>query len=310
MINRGISEKKITHDSASEQDMISSFMTNFSIETTPNSAKKVESFSQILRPRTTVYITFLPGSDYKDTVKTARRLRDEGMVPAPHFAARSISSPEMLNDYLARASGEAGVDKVLLIAGASKEPIGPYSDTMQLLETGAFDREGIKQIGLAGHPEGSPDMSDEAISNALNWKNTFAENSDANFHIVTQFCFEADPIIIWDKKINSHGNKLPIHIGIPGIAKISTLLNYSISCGIGNSLQFIKKQSKNIANLIKTQSPDILVRDLALYTANNKNSSIKGVHLYPLGGLVKSAEWGYASVDKKFTLNNQGFKVY
>ena len=302
-------QKENEHRGSLEDDRISKFMEGFSIETTPNSAKKVESFSKILRPNTTVYITFLPGSDYKETITTAKRLKNEGMQPAPHFAARSITSREMLADYLARASGEAGVEKVLIIAGAMKQAIGPYSDTMQLLETGLFDFQGIKNIGLSGHPEGSPDMSDKAIEEALKWKNEFAERSSANFHIVTQFCFEAAPIIAWDKAINSAGNKLPIHIGIPGIAKLSTLLNYSISCGIGNSLQFIKRQSKNIGNLIKTQAPDVLVRDLAKYTAEDKKSSIKGVHLYPLGGLLKSAEWGYATVDKRLNLKNKGFEI-
>ena len=285
------------------------FMEGFTVETTPASAEKVADFRELLRPGTVVYITFLPGSDYNDTVAVAKRLRKEGFEPAPHFAARSMASRAMLEDYLARVTGEAGVDHVLTIAGAVSSPLGPYSDSMQMLETGLFDRHGVKRIGVAGHPEGSPDMSDEAIAEALAWKNGLAERSDAAMHIVTQFCFEAEPIIAWDRRLNAEGNRLPIRIGVPGIAKLQTLVKYAMACGIGNSINFIKKQAANVTKLLTQQEPDRLVRDLARYAATDPACGIKGVHMYPLGGLKKSADWGYAVADGAFALNKDGFKV-
>ncbi|MEO1161500.1 MAG: methylenetetrahydrofolate reductase, partial [Pseudomonadota bacterium] len=206
-------------DVSLEARSIIDLMSGFTVETTPASAAKVADFRTMLRPGTTVYITFLPGSDYNDTVATAKRLRDEGFEPAPHFSARSIESAAMFEDYLARVAGEAGVDHVLAIAGALDKPLGPYSDSTQLLETGLFDKHGIRQIGVAGHPEGSPDMSDQAIADALAWKNAYAGKTDAAMHIVTQFAFEAAPVIAWDKALRAAGNNLPIRIGIPGLAK-------------------------------------------------------------------------------------------
>jgi len=288
---------------------IMNLMGDFTVETTPTSAAKMADFREVLRPGAIVYITFLPGSDYKDTIATAKRLRDEGFIPAPHFAARSIESAAQFEDYLDRAVSEAGVDHILTIAGALKEPLGPYSDSMQLLETGLFDKYGIKQIGVAGHPEGSPDMSDEAIAEAVAWKNGFAERSDAAVHILTQFCFEAQPIIDWDKALNAEGNTLPIRIGAPGIAKISTLLNYAMACGIGNSMQFIKKQAKNVTKLMKVQAPDALIADLAEYMANDPKCGITGIHMYPLGGLRKTAAWSYATADGKVSMKPGGFDV-
>jgi len=272
-------------------------------------AAKMQDFREVLRPGTTVYITFLPGSDYKDTVATAKRLRDEGFEPAPHFAARSIETAAQFEDYLDRAVSEAGVDHILTIAGALKDPLGPYSDSMKLLETGLFDKYGIKQIGVAGHPEGSPDMSDDAISQAIAWKNGFAERSDASVHILTQFCFESRPIIEWDRALNAQGNTLPIRIGAPGIAKISTLLNYAMACGIGNSMQFIKKQARNVTKLMKVQAPDVLISELADYKATDPNCGIDGVHMYPLGGLRKTAAWSYAVADGKIQPKTSGFDV-
>jgi len=294
---------------APEAAAIAGFMDGFTVETTPVSASKVKNFGDMLRPGAVVYITFLPGSDYRDTIAVARRLRAEGFEPAPHFAARSIRSHAEFEDYLARVTGEAGVEHVLTIAGAVDSPVGPFADSMALLETGLFDRYRIRQIGVAGHPEGSPDMSDEAIAKALAWKNGFAERSDAAMHIVTQFCFEAAPIIAWDRRLNAEGNRLPIRIGVPGIAKLSTLLNYAMSCGVGNSIRFLKKQAANVSRLVRPQAPDRLLRELAAYWVEDPKCGIAGVHMYPLGGLRKSAAWSYGVVDGAFDLTQDGFKV-
>ena len=70
----------------------------FLFETTPFVAEKIGNFSDFIRPSTTIFITFLPGSDYKKTISTAKKINTEGLNPAPHFAARSISSKKMLED--------------------------------------------------------------------------------------------------------------------------------------------------------------------------------------------------------------------
>ena len=103
---------------------------------------------------------------------------------------------------------EADVKKILIVGGAGKEQFGPFPDTISLLETGIFDKYGISEIGIAGHPEGSPDITDKEIKKALLLKNKFSETSNAKFFIVSQFCFDADTILNWSKKINSEGNNL------------------------------------------------------------------------------------------------------
>jgi len=282
------------------------FIGDFTAETTPFSAAKVEDFRQVLRPGTTVFITFLPGSDFDDTVAVAARLRAEGFNPVPHLAARSIPDKVFLDNGLRRLRGEADVDEVLTIAGAVDEPTGAYSDSMQILDTGLLDKHGIRKIGVAGHPEGSPDMSDEAISQALDWKNAFAERSDADLYVITQFCFEAAPIIAWDKAMQAAGNQLPIRIGIPGLATIKTLLNYAKACGIGNSITFLKRQARNVTKLMNVSAPDKLICDLADYKAMDPDCGIIGCHMYPLGGIKKTAKWTYAVADGDFVMKPKG----
>lgn len=290
---------------------IRAFLADFTAETTPFSAAKVEDFRQVLRPGATVFITFLPGSDFDDTIAVAARLRREGFNPVPHLAARSIPDQGFLDEGLRRLRGEADIDEVLTIAGAVDEPVGAFSDSMQILDTGLLDKHGIRKIGVAGHPEGSPDMSAAAIAEALTWKNTFAERTGADLYIVTQFCFEAEPIIAWDKAMRAAGNTLPIRIGIPGLASVKTLLNYAQACGIGNSMAFLKKQARNVTKLMTVSAPDKLIADLAHYKATGPECGIVGCHMYPLGGIRKTAKWTYAVVDGDFVMNSKvgGFSL-
>ncbi len=297
-------------DGGAKQRIID-FLTGFTAETTPGSAAKIPDYREHLRPGTTVYITFLPGSGFDDTVTVAKRLKDEGFNPVPHFAARSIPDKAFLEDQIKKLKDAVDLRQVLVIAGAVDEPVGDFSDSMQLLETGLFDKYGIEKFGVAGHPEGSPDMPDEAIKHALAWKNAFAERTGAEVYAVTQFCFEAGPIIEWDKRIQAEGNRLPVHIGVPGLATIKTLLAHAKACGIGPSMRFLSRQARNVTKLLTVSAPDKLVTDLAAYQANDPACGIAGVHMYPLGGLRKSAKWSYAVTDGQFTMkkDDRGFTV-
>jgi len=288
---------------------IANLMANFSLETSPGSAAKIDDFREHVRPGTAMYITFLPGSDFNDTIAVATRLRKDGFNPVPHLAARSIPSKALLEESLRRLAQEAGVTQALVIGGSVPTPVGEFGDSMQLLATGLFDKYGIRKIGVAGHPEGSPDIPEEAVKQALRWKNDFAKRTGAEMYVVTQFCFEAAPIIKWDKHIQAEGNRLPIHIGVPGLATIKTLMAYAKACGIGPSMRFISRQAMNVAKLLTVSAPDRLVADLAAYRATDSACGIHGIHMYPLGGLKKSAEWSYAVCDGRFAMDGDGFSV-
>lgn len=290
---------------------IRAFVDGFTAETTPFSAAKIDDFGEVLRPGTTVFVTFLPGTDYADTVSVCKRLKGEGMRPVPHIAARSVPNKAFLDENLAMLVDQAAIDEVLIIGGAVDQPVGEFSDSMQIMETGLLDKHGIRKIGVAGHPEGSPDITDEGIREAVAWKNAFAERTGAEMYIVTQFCFEAEPIIAWDKMIQAEGNKLPIRIGIPGLATIKTLLNYAKACGVGQSMNFLKRQARNVTKLMTVSTPDKQLIDLARYQAEDPACGVTGVHMYPLGGVKKTAKWSYAVVDGQFDMSAKGdtFKV-
>jgi len=285
------------------------FLENTSLEVTPGGAKKIEDFRTLLRPGTTVFVTFLPGSDIKDTVATVKRLHAEGMKPVPHFAARSIPSKAFFEENLKIFQDECGVEEALLIGGGVTNPVGEFSSSMEILRLDLFQKYGIKKLGIAGHPEGSPDIPPADVTAALLEKNAYSKQSGIEMYITTQFCFEAEPIIAWDKRIRAEGNELPIHIGLPGLATIKTLLAHATACGIGPSMRIITRQAANIAKLMTTRMPDKITRDLANYQANDPACGINQVHLYPLGGLAKSAKWLYAVMDGQFELTDEGFDL-
>ena len=263
----------------------------YSVETTPGAATKIPDYRYILVPGTTVYVTLLPDSTIDDTLTVCERLVAEGFNPVPHYAARQIPSRRKLEDSLVRFRDSCGGTQVLAIAGGSEKPVGEFENSMQLLDTGLFDKMGIQRIGIAGHPEGSPDISNQDIKSALIWKNKFSERTDAGMYIVTQFCFEAQQIIQWEKQLVSWGNELPVHIGIPGVATVGTLLKHAAACGIGNSIRYLKKQARRTTKLLTSSTPENLLNDLTQHRLNQPESYIERLHVYPLGGLRKSIEW-------------------
>lgn len=306
-----LNERQLTGDQngldpIDHKSKIRDFTTGFSIECTPTQAAKISSFADLLPKGTAVYLTFLSGTDYLDIVALAKRLRDEGFEPVPHFAARNIKDRKDFEDYVNRATGEAGVTRALAIAGAPNQPTGEYVDSMQLLETGFFDAYGIRTIGVAGHPEQCPDCNNNVLLAALRWKNSFTQRTDADLHVVSQFCFEAGPLIEYDQLLQREGITLPVHVGVAGIATIKTLLKYALSCGVGNSVDFIRKQAQNVTKLLKPAAPDKLLLDLTQYVANTPETRLRQIHVFPLGGLRNSADWFNAVSAGEFAVTPEG----
>ncbi|MEC8515974.1 MAG: methylenetetrahydrofolate reductase, partial [Pseudomonadota bacterium] len=191
---------------------------DWSIEVTPTGAAKIESFRECLAPGTTVNVTFLPGTDPSDTIAVAERLHNDGMRPVPHLAARSLRNADQLDELLTAFTTRCGVEEVLCIGGGVDNPVGDFSATIEVLESGLIQKHGIRHIGVAGHPEGSPDISDDEVATALSAKNDLAARDGLQLYIETQFCFEADIVLDWERRVREAGNRLPIRIGIPGPA--------------------------------------------------------------------------------------------
>jgi len=274
---------------------VEAFLQDYSIEVMPRTAEKVEDFRALLPEGTRVYIAHIEGTPIEEMVATASRLARDGYRVMPHFPARIIRDAATLQDWIARYQGEAGVTQGLILAGGVSEPHGDFDSSMQLLETGAFDRAGFTRLHVAGHPEGNrdidPDGSDRNVMEALRWKQAFAERTDAEMAMATQFAFEAKPIIAWADRLRAEGIHLPIHIGIAGPAKLQTLLKFAIACGVGPSLKVLQKRARDVTKLVLPFEPTDVLTELAAHKARHPESLIDRVHFFPLGGIRTNAEW-------------------
>jgi methylenetetrahydrofolate reductase (NADPH) len=278
-----------------QNDQLADFIEGFSIEVMPRTAEKIESFTDILPAGTRVYIAHIEGTPIEDMVATAKRIAAEGFPVMPHFPARGIASKDQLAEWIAMYRGEAGIDQALLLAGGYDKPTGDFDNSMELLETGLFDAAGFKHLHVAGHPEGNkdidPDGSDRNVSEALRWKQSFSDRTDAEMAIATQFCFEAQPVIEWVDRLQAEGINLPVHIGIAGPAKLQTMIKFAMACGVGPSLRVLQRRAKDVTKLVLPFTPEEILTDLAAHKAANPNFGIAKVHFFPLGGIKKTAEF-------------------
>ena len=214
-----------------------------------------------------VYITLLPGNDYKKVANKAGELSNSGFNPVPHFPARSIKNLNELKDYVSRCK-DAGVKQALVIGGSS-QPIGDFHCSFQLLQTGLF--EGFK-IGIAGHPDGSPDISDSDLEKAMIDKKPHAD------YIVTQWCLDFRPIAAFISK-----QTLPVHVGITGPLKISSLLKFANIVGAKNSINFLKSNVSKALDLLKPRDPNDIIEKI--------KDSTNNFHIYTFGGLKETNKW-------------------
>lgn len=267
----------------------------YSIEMVPHTAKFVETFTSVLPARTRVYLAHIEGTPITDMVTAAARIHKAGFDVMPHFPARLIADKSTLADWIARYQGEANVRQALLIAGGAARAQGAFSDTMQLLETGLFDQAGFQHIHVAGHPEGSadidPDGGDENVMKALQWKQGFSNRTDAKMGITTQFVFDSKPVLKWAEALQMAGISLPIHLGVAGPTRLRMLAKYAVACGVGPSLQVLKKRKLDLRYLFRPYSPIDVIADISAYKRTRPNCAISSVHFFPFGGIEATINW-------------------
>jgi len=271
------------------------FLQGYSIEVMPRTAAKVDDFRALLPQGTRVYIAHIEGTPIEDMVATAKRINSEGYDVMPHFPARIIKDAATLENWIAMYQGEANVKQALMLAGGVAEPHGDFADSMQLLETGLFDKAGFERLHVAGHPEGNKDIDPSGgtanVDAALQWKQEFSQRTDAKMALATQFAFEAGPIIEWANGVKAAGVDIPIHIGIAGPAKLQTLIKFAIACGVGPSLKVLQKRAMDVSKLLLPYEPTDVLTELAAHKAANPDFNIESVHFFPLGGIKTNANW-------------------
>lgn len=285
---------------------IASFAADASFELSARDELAVEAAPSLLPQGCRVSITWLPRDTDDDRVAAARALRDRGLQPVPHIAARMIEDEAHLDRLLGLLGDEAGVSQLLLIGGDAAQPRGPFAAAADLLASPAFPRPSLRRIAVGGYPEGHP-AAGEAVLDA---KIAAIAALGLEAEVITQLCFDSAPILRWTRAFRQRHAAVPVRLGIAGPASIRTLLRYARICGVGTSAKALVSRGASIARLLTEAAPDPLLRDLAETPGIDALGPV-GVHLFPFGGFERTARWVGAVAAGQFRLrrSDSGFQV-
>jgi methylenetetrahydrofolate reductase (NADPH) len=305
-----------------EAEAISAFMRGYSIEATRPTADDIAALADIVPAGTSIYVSAVPGQRTDEMVEHAARLRKRGFEPVPHLAVRAFATAGEIDRLLGRLSAEAGVQQVLVIAGDRDPPAGSLHGALDVIDSGLLQRHGIREAGIAGYPEGHPRIPGHELDRALADKIAVAESTGLRLHIVTQFCFDAEAIIGWIRRLRAFGSDTPVRIGLAGPTSLSTLVRYASRCGVSASVQGLARHAGLMRQLFAMSAPDAIVRKLAAERERAKHEHAKHehtkhehlgdvkAHFFSFGGVVRTARWASAAELGHIVIEaGEGFRV-
>ena len=288
---------------AAEARAIAELAAHASVEMTWHDSGIVARCRSNLAAGTRVYVSFVPGQSWRDTLAACAAVRDCGLEPVPHLPAREIGSAAELDSILAGLSSSAGVRSVLVIAGDRAAPAGPFAGSLDIMKNGALERHGIREISVAAHPEGHPRIAAAELHRVEQEKADLAARSGIGLTFLTQFFFEAEPFVAWARELRDRGVKAKIVAGLAGPARIATLFRYAARCGAGASIRALGTRPSSIASLVGERGPERMVRALA---AAAQEIDLAGIHLYSFGGLERTCAWVEGAARRRLALDNDG----
>jgi methylenetetrahydrofolate reductase (NADPH) len=262
-----------------------------SVEIAPRELHRATEVAALLPAGSCVYIPSLPGLPLARTLEAIAAIRAAGLDPVPHVSARRILNREEFRDFLRRAAAEHGVHRVLLIGGDEPRPKGPFADSLQILEERLLADCGVREIGVAGYPEGHPRIPVNAIENALARKLELAAAQSIGVYVLTQFCFAPARVVEYCAMLARRWPSLPVYVGIAGPTDAAALARYAQRCGVSRSLRALRTLGTSIAQLVTNTDPRDHVIAVARYTRSREPSNVVGVHLYSFGGALRTAAW-------------------
>lgn len=238
-----------------------------------------------LPPGSTISVTASPAKGIEATVDLVEELDRRGHVGVPHLSARMIRDRAHLADLVARL-GALGTRHVFVVGGDTREP-GAYVDGLALLRAMADVGHPFTEIGVPCYPEGHAFIPDDALLAALRDKAAFATS------MTTQMCFDAGAIARWLTARRAEGFRLPVRIGVPGVAEPHRLLAIGARIGVADTRGFVRKNSALVARLVRSGGfyrPDRLLEDLAPIAAR-PDAGIVDLHIYTFNNVGPTESW-------------------
>jgi methylenetetrahydrofolate reductase (NADPH) len=288
-----------------EAARIAEFLRAASFEATRPSDAEIGALAAVAAPATAVYVSALPARPPQEQIAIAKRLAARGFEPVPHLAARNFASTIALDDYLSRLVEEAGVRRLLVIGGDRDAPAGSFHHAIEVIESGLPQSRGIREVGIAGYPEGHSRVAATEIDRALAAKIEAAAATGLAVHIVTQFAFSPEPILAFVARLRERGIEQPVRVGVAGPASVATLMRYAAICGVAASARALARNAGLVKHLFGASAPDTIIRALAAAQLGDI-----APHFFTFGGLGSTARWAAAAAAGHITLDRAGgFRV-
>jgi methylenetetrahydrofolate reductase (NADPH) len=273
------------------QGRVSELLIGGSLEISPRELHRAADVAALLPANTCVYIPSLPGLPLARTLEAIAAMRAAGLDPVPHVSARRILNEEEFRAFLKEAVAKHGVHRVLLVGGDEPKPKGPFVDSLQILESGLLADSGIREIGVAGYPEGHPRISAGFLQEGFDRKRRLTREQGLGMYVVTQFSFAPHRVVEYCANLARTAPDVSIYAGIAGPTDPVALARYAQRCGVSVSLRALRTLGSGIARLVTNSDPREQLITLARYSLQREPSNLVGVHIYSFGGAVRTAAW-------------------
>lgn len=266
-------------------------ISDYSLEMTGKDIPDLLAARSAIPAGTKINVTFLGNEDLELRVAAAAAVRAAGYVPVPHISARRLASRSQLEEFLDRLQDVGASERVLIVGGDPVTPAGPYSAAYDVIGTGLLPEYGVREVSVAGYPEGHPDLRPDVLWRHLEAKAAALAEQRLDSVVISQFAFDPDPVITWIHEVRERGIHAQIRVGTPGPAGVKRLLGFARRFGIGANAMIVKKYGFSLTNLVGTAGPDVFVADLAVRLAGDPASGAVKLHFYTFGGLSATSHW-------------------
>ena len=234
---------------------------------------------------TTVTITCSPKFGLDRTLRHVARARQSGRRVVPHLAARMVRDEQHLQYFLS-ALNLQGVDDLYVVGGDGQQPVGKYSEALEILEAIEHLDHSLARIGVACYPEGHPEIPDATLIAALQHKQRYAD------YMVSQLCFDSAALTTWLAATRDAGVTLPIRVGIAAPLQTRKLVELSLRIGVGSSVKFLTKQHGFVGKLLlgRSYAPEGLVTEI-VEDDRFSDLGIEGLHLFSFNQVQATLDW-------------------
>ena len=270
---------------------IAELVSGGSVEMSAHSLADAAVLGDLLPAGTKVYVNHLPRHTLADTLAALEAVHGAGLEPVPHVAARRVGSRADFEAFVRRAVRNAGVRKILLIGGDDLRAVGPYTDSVALLASGVLADCGVREIGMAGYPEGHARIAHPALEKAITDKLALAAAQGLGAYVVTQFSFAPARIVEYCSELARLAPAVPIYVGMAGPVEAATLLRYAQRCGVSASLRALRAQGMDLVRLVTHTDPAEQLAALAHYCLARRSCNVVGAHFFSFGGSARTAQW-------------------